>query len=147
LGLFEIACGDDQIECSSYTSARMVVHMFGFLTCIVAFNYHVAYLTAHLRESSIASMETAKMYIRLSQFSNLRILFLLYIVQPTIAVVIRADVLDWVDDWIFLTVFWSSKILLICFLIYIFRPQVMRMPIVDYAIKERRRTQISYLGS
>lgn len=142
LGVFEVACGDDQTECGGYTSARMVIHMFGFLTAIVGFNYHITYLAMHIRESTIASTETGKMYNKLFQFSAFRFIFLLYIIQPTVAVVIRADVIDWFDDWIFLTFFWVTKIALICGTAVVFRPKSSKMQLVDLAIRERRRAQL-----
>ena len=141
LGVFEIACGDDELECGSYTSARMIIHMFGFLTAIVAFNYQIAFLTAHVGESSIAAVETGKLYTQLNQFYYFRIVFLLFIVQPTIAVVVRADILNWEDDYLFIAFFWVTKISLICAVALTFRPRDGRMPIVDLAIKERRRSQ------
>ena len=77
LGMAEIECGDDPIECGSFTSARMIIHMFGYLTAIVAFNYHLASLTAFLGEASVASVDTGKMYFRFNQFWWLRFVFLL----------------------------------------------------------------------
>jgi hypothetical protein len=140
-GGFEIACGDDQIQCGGYTSARMLMHMFGYLAAIVAFNYHIAFLTAHIRENSIASTQSGVMYIKLSQFRWFRIIFLLFIVQPTVAVILRADILDWVDDWLFLTLFWASKLALIGAVAIVFRPIVLRMPLVDLALRRQRQVQ------
>jgi hypothetical protein len=140
LGMAEIECGDDPIECGSFTSARMIIHMFGYLTAIVAFNYHLASLTAFLGEASVASVDTGKMYFRFNQFWWLRFVFLLFIVQPTVAVVIRTDILNWNDEWIFIAFFWFTKIALLVSVAFIFRPQRFRMKLIDLAIRERRRT-------
>ena len=143
LGALETVCGDDQIMCGSFSSARMIMHMFGFLAAIVAFNYHIAFLSAHIRESGIAAPETGAMYVKLSQFRWFRIIFLLFIVQPTVAVIIRTDILDWFDDWLFLAIFWASKTGLIAAVAFVFRPVSPRMPLVDQAIKQRRVQQQS----
>lgn len=143
LGGAEVACGDDEAQCGSYTSARMLLHMFGFLTAIIAFTSHVVFLSAHLGESSIASPETGVMYVKLSQFRWFRLIFIVFIVQPTVAVMIRADILDWFDDWLFLTIFWATKLMLISAVAVVFRPLVPRMSLVDLAIKQRQIQQQS----
>ena len=139
LGILEIRCGDDEIECGGYTSTRMVIHMFGYLTAIVGFNYHIAFLTSHVNEGSIASLETGAMYKHLSAFWWFRIVFLAFIIQPTLAVVLRADVLGWRDDWIFVSFFWITKIILLGAVALAFRPVKGNLKIVELAVRERRR--------
>lgn len=140
LGLFEILSGDDNVVAGNFTSARMIVHMFGYLAAIVGFNYHLSFGGALLQESSIASRETAKTYFQVNKFWWLRAIFLLFIVQPTIAVVIRTDILGWEDDWLFIAFFWATKIFLLVAVAFVFRPRpVDRMGLVELAIKERRR--------
>jgi len=61
-------------------------------------------------------------------------------VQPTIAVVMRTDILGWEDDWLFIAFFWATKIFLLVAVAFVFRPRpVDRMGLVELAIKERRR--------
>jgi hypothetical protein len=143
LGIFELMCGDDSVEAGNFTSARMIVHMFGYLGVIVGFNYHLSFGSAIVQESSIASRDTAKTYFVLSKFWWFRAIFLCFIVQPTIAVVIRSDILGWEDDWLFVTLFWASKIFLLVAVVFVFRPRpVAKMGIVELAIKQRRSAGI-----
>ena len=141
LGVFELLSGDDAVESGNFTSARMIIHMFGYLAAIVGFNYHIAFGTALLEESSIASRDTARTYSLLNKFWWFRTIFLLFIIQPTIAVIVRTDILYWEDDWLFVTFFWFTKIALLVAVAGVFRPRpVERMALVELAIKERRRT-------
>jgi len=141
LGILEIKCGEDTVECGGLTSARMVIHMFAFLTVIVAFTSNLAILKEMLNQSSIANYDTGKIFIHYQRFLNFRSIFFLYILQPTVAVVIRSDIIYWVDDWIFVTFFWSSKIFLLCALAVAFRPRSDPPAIVDAAVKQRRLLQ------
>ena len=139
LGILEIHCDGDEIQCGGYTSTRMIIHMFGYLTAIVAFNYHLAFLTASVDEGSIASTQTGFLYIKLFQFWWFRLIFLAFIIQPTVAIVIRTDLLGWQDDWIFIGFFWVSKIFLLAALAVAFRPGRRNLKLVQLAVKERRR--------
>jgi hypothetical protein len=141
LGFMEIECGEDSIECSGITSARMIVHMFGYLTIIVAFNYNLAVLREMLSQSSIASYDTGRLYKHYRNFYLFRNVFFAFIVQPTVAVVLRTDIIDWQDDWVFATFFWGSKIALLSTLAFVFRPNPGVPVVVDMAVKERRRVQ------
>ncbi len=143
-GLLEISCGEDNQEsCSGYTSTRMVIHLFGFLTTIVAFNYHIAYLLVALSESSIAQLETGRLYQKLEKYSNFRLIFFFFILQPTVTVLIKSNLLDWVDDHLFITIFWSSKILLIAALAVAFLPKRPNLKLVQIAFNERQRERNS----
>jgi hypothetical protein len=147
LGVFEIACGDDAVSAGNFTSARMIVHMFGYLAAIVGFNFQLAFGTSILQDSSIASRDTARTYFFLDKFWWFRAVFLAFIIQPTVSVVIRSDILDWQDDWLFVTFFWATKIALLVTVAFVFRPQpVSRMSVVEMSIKERRR-QANSVGS
>ena len=141
LGLLEIRCGDDSLECSGITSARMIVHMFGYLTVIVAFTYNLAVLREMLQQSSIASYDTGRLYKHYRNFNLFRNVFFAFIIQPTVAVVLRTNIIDWQDDWIFITFFWGSKIVLLGILAVVFRPNPGIPEIVDFAVKERRRVR------
>jgi hypothetical protein len=141
LGLMEIRCGEDTVECGGLTSARMVVHMFAFLTVIVAFTANLATLTEMLKQSSIASYDTGRLYILHQKFFHFRNIFFIYIIQPMVSVVIRSDIIDWQDDWIFVIFFWATKIALLCALAIVFRPKSDPPAIVDAAVKQRRRVQ------
>jgi hypothetical protein len=141
LGLLEIRCGEDSLECSGITSARMIVHMFGYLTVIVAFTYNLAVLREMLQQSSIANYDTGRLYKHYRNFFLFRNVFFAFIIQPTVAVVLRSNIIGWEDDWIFITFFWGSKILLLGVLAVVFRPNPGIPEIVDFAVKERRRVQ------
>jgi hypothetical protein len=139
IGLMEIRCGEDTVECGGLTSARMVVHMFAFLTVIVAFTTNLATLSEVLKQSSIASYDTGRIYIQYRKFFHFRNIFFLYIIQPMVSVVIRSDIIDWQDDWIFVTFFWSSKIALLMALAIVFRPRTDVPLIVEAAVRKRRQ--------
>ena len=141
LGILEINCDGDEIQCGGYTSTRMIIHMFGYLSAIVAFNYHLAYLNASVNEGSIANAQTGFLYIKMKSFWWFRIIFFGFIIQPTIAVMIRADILGWEDEWLFVIFFWSTKFALLGAIALSFRPIRGNLQIVKLAIKERRRTQ------
>lgn len=138
LGVFEINCGDDQYLCGGYTSGRMVIHMFGYLTAIMAYTAYLTMLKHTVTETSIASYDACRLYQRLHSYEWLRVIFFAFVCQPTVAVIIRTELLGWEDEWLFMTFFWLSKIFLVAAIIVAFQPRTDVMQIVKSAIRHRR---------
>ena len=133
IGFFEVDC---EVECGGYRLGRVIISAVAFLIVIIGVNFHLATLSSQVPESALNVV--GKLYQKREAYENFRKIFLLYIVLPSFAIYYRVAVLDWTDDWAFISFFWIGRAALLLSLFWVFRPRITNMKVFDLVTPFRR---------
>merc|ERR1712083_879677 len=82
LGIFEVAC-TTQSTCSGYQLSRYILHSLCYLVVIVATNFNKQMIYAQITDAP-ASLESGKLYRKQQAYALFRLIFLLFIIAPTV---------------------------------------------------------------
>jgi hypothetical protein len=99
IGFGGALCTQSTDQCKSLWLVAYVMRSIVVLGIIVAMNYSVAQLRAIIVNSTWAP-STPWHYHKLQQYQVYRLVFLLYLILPTIFLTIQSTLLTWKDNWI-----------------------------------------------
>jgi len=108
-------CAKTTNQCKSIWLVTYVMRSIVILGIIVAMNYSVAQLRAIIINSTWAP-STPWHYHKLQQYQIFRLVFLLYLILPTIFLTIQSTLFTWKDNWI---VFLMTELLTLFMCIHI----------------------------
>lgn len=131
IGIFEISC-DSGESCSGYRLTRLVASSIAYLAVIIAINFHVAHTQHQLAETNVDGQSVGRLYQKQVAYSSYRNLFLVFLLQPTLALYYRASMLSWREDWAFILLYWATRGALLAWLAILFRPRPKSLRILDF---------------
>lgn len=99
-GMANAACSESDV-CNFVFLLSYVLRCCVFLGIIVAINFTVTRLRSSIIQSPWVSSLSLQ-YCRAKQYHFLRLALLLYLILPTVFLIIQAKVFTWREEWIFL---------------------------------------------
>ncbi|CAE7492020.1 Gpr107, partial [Symbiodinium pilosum] len=102
LGVFQVAC-TTTATCSGYQLSRYILHSLCFLVVIVAMNFNLQKLVSAIAEAP-ASLESGKLYRKLSAYYIFRWVFLAFIIAPTVELFLKVTVVPWDALWLYIAI-------------------------------------------
>mmetsp|Transcript_45946 Transcript_45946/g.107415 ORF Transcript_45946/g.107415 Transcript_45946/m.107415 type:complete len:449 (-) Transcript_45946:8-1354(-) len=119
LGVFQVAC-TTQATCSGYQLSRYILHSLCFLVVIVAMNFNLQKLASAISEAP-ATVESGKLYRKLSAYYIFRWVFLGFIIAPTVELFLKVTVVPWDAQWLYIAIQELRTWVIYALLIYAFR--------------------------
>jgi len=102
LGLQEVFCSTSRV-CNGFNLSRYLLHSLVYLIIICAMNVNLSRVNHQVQEGP-ATLETGKLYTRFEAYKAFRIIFLVFIVAPTVEITMKVWLAPWEASWLYVLV-------------------------------------------
>lgn len=137
LGLLEVVCHTmTTYSGRSYLFTRFTLHSLCYLVIVVATNFNLYMLNRQIQAALVGGAETGPLYVKAQSYFVFRIVFLIFILIPSVTIFIQVRILSWDQQWVYILfhemLVWCVHVVL-CIL---FRPGASQMQVFELAVDD-----------